>query len=131
MTTLAPAVADDVIEIITGVDRYLALNTGDPGTNGANESTAVNRILVAAATAWVAPVDDTIIEDARVSRNANEINFGLSDEVAVVTHASIWTAATGGTFVAGTELNTPQNLAVGNPVIIPAGDLEIVGAGVV
>ncbi len=129
MTSITNTLAESIVALITGSDHWLSLHESDPGETGAGETTVVDRIELDTTAGWDAAEDD-VATGGRKRKNAAELDFGTATGDADLTHAGIWTASSGGTFVAGAPLVTPQSVVTGNPVVIPAGDLEIVGAGI-
>lgn len=128
-TILPDADCEAIVNLwITG-DLYLALNTDDPGKIGSNEATGIDRILIASADGWTA-FDDYVESAGRFVANASALSFGATTVEETYTHASLWSAVTGGTYRGGAELLNPVTVAIGEVVTIPAGDIRMIGTGV-
>lgn len=95
---------------------WVALHSGDPGANGANEITGngCGREQVAFTAA-----------NAGASPNTAEETFGPASGSAwaAATHFGLWSAETEGTFLGGFALSTPRTVTVGASGVFAAGDL--------
>jgi hypothetical protein len=129
MTTVSDALAEAIVALITGTDHWISLHESDPGETGAGETTVVGRVELDTTAGWGAAADDGTT-GGRKQANAAELDFGTASGDADLGWACIWTASSGGSVKTCTPLVTPQSVVTGNPVVIPAGDLEIVGAGI-
>lgn len=128
-TTLPDADCEAIVNLWVTGDLWLAVNTGDPGKTGDNEATGLDRILLDSDTAWSVFADYT--ESAgRMVTNASDLLFGESTVAETYTHASLWSAETEGTYRGGAELLNPVEVAIGETLTIPAGDLRMIGTGV-
>ena len=90
--------------LVPGTTYYFSVNTGDPGTTGANEMTGVTRQAV-------------VFTAASAGAESNTAALAVPNPgTAAASYCSIWTAATGGTFVIGAPLASPvqaANITVG------------------
>jgi hypothetical protein len=128
-TTVTNAVAESIIDVITTQDVYASLHETDPGETGAGETDALaGRAEILSATGWSAAGDD-VATGGRVVSNAAELNWGEATGTANLGWICLWTAAAAGTVLTCTSLVTEQDVIAGNPVVLPIGDLEIVGSG--
>lgn len=106
MSDLSTAVRDLILEeYFRGQDLYLAFYSSDPGragTSGTDVTTSVRaagRLLVPDSS-WSAI---TANGNGRLVRNAAGLDLGNAAASISVTHAGLWTAASGGTFVLRTS----------------------------
>jgi hypothetical protein len=120
--------AEAIVNLWKGSDLYVAAHIGDPGKIGANPATGLPRVLLASASGYTAFVDDAT-SGGRLTDNAAVLDFGLASVAETYTHLGLWSAATGGTFRGGGPLVTAKSAAVNEPVTIPIGNLDLVGAG--
>lgn len=109
---------------------YVSLHTGDPGETGAaNEVTLiawpgyVRRHAEqggAIGTGWAASVDG-------VTSNAKQMTYPNNDGVApvVVTHFTVWDAATLGNAITKAALTTPRTLDPGEVMVFDIGSLVV------
>lgn len=72
---------------------YVSLNTADPGTTGANEAAGITRVAISWSTG-----DNT--DGVQTGVAVLAVPAGVT-----VTHASLWSAATGGTYRDGAVLS--------------------------
>lgn len=129
MTTVIPdADCEAIVENWTGGDLWLAMNTGAPGKTGANQSTGLGRVLIATADGWTAFADYTI-DGGRMTTNAEDLLFGATTAEETLTHASLWSAETDGTYRGGAQLLEPVDLVIGETLTITAGTLRMIGTG--
>lgn len=99
---LGTGLANVMLDAVDTYAVWLSLNTGNPGNNGANEVSGITRI----ATTW--------------SPASNKVKTGATKLLTVppagspttVTHFSVWTAQTGGTFACGDTLSQPETYSV-------------------
>ena len=99
---------------VTSTTYYLALNSTDPGTTGAGEITggsyARQAITFAAASGG-----------SKASSNSQTFT-GLPAEAGGIPYASIWTAATAGTFLGGlTTTGMSGAVSAGSTVTVATG----------
>lgn len=76
---------------------YMSLHTADPGTTGANEVTGGNPPYARLAITWTAGAVDGVYTGTLP--RMFDIPSGVT-----ITHAGLWTAATGGTFLDANDL---------------------------
>lgn len=91
---------DAAVEAVTALGNYIAAHTGDPSTTGANE--VAGGTYIRQATTWGA------------SSSGDQVGSQISLAIpasTTVTHWSVWSAATTGTFVGGFELASPEAFA--------------------
>lgn len=97
--------ADDVIDnVVNNIEAdlsypnvYVSLHTADPGATGASEVPATNNY----SRKQTAPADWNAA-GSKSATNANVLTFATpSGSWGTITHAGLWTASTGGTFIAG------------------------------
>ena len=105
---------------------YVSFHTADPGTNGANEYTSNNiaRVSIGAQTS-------TTDSDSADSQNNAAITSAAANGATAAIHwVGLWTAATGGVFLAEHELvnadgsDASVTLALGEKFNIPINDLD-------
>lgn len=94
---------------VTGLGAYISLHTADPGTTGASEASGGSPAYARKATTWSGGTSDGIVTGSQVTFDAPSGTY---------THMGIWTAATGGTFIAGFALSSPVTNASQAPVLI-------------
>lgn len=99
---------------------YVGVFNGDPtaaGTGGTEVTTTIRpagRVAVGFGTVT-----------SRAVANAANIDFGAAAAGATITHAAIFDAASGGNMLGFTPLDNSRTIAVADPVVIPAGDLQV------
>lgn len=97
---------------------YVQLHTAAPGSAGtsnvAGEST---RESAGANSAFAAPSGGS-------TTNSNAITWTSVSTVETYTHVSIWSAATGGVFLASGSI-TANAVAIGDNFTIPVGDMTV------
>lgn len=126
---LANSYAESIVALITGQDVEVSLHTADPGKTGANEAdiTQSNGRVSILTADWNAAVDDGPTT-GRLQDNVNELDFGNATADESVTHIFFW-ESDGTTPIGGFALVDSKTLVTGEPVKMPAGDLDVVGAG--
>lgn len=77
--------------------NWISLHTGDPGVTGASEATGGAPAYARKQTAWAGGAVDGVVSGSSVS---------IDVPAGTYTHLGIWSAATGGTFVAGFLLSS-------------------------
>ena len=94
-------------------------HTGNPGANGTQNGLARDGIANqdVAAAGWTDAASGDVA-------NANAINFGTytGAAAATVNHLSLWAGAN---HMFNIEVGTPKTLTNGDPLTIPAGDLDL------
>lgn len=97
-------------------DVYIQLHTGDPGSNGtANVATENTRQLATFGDA---------AESGAIS-NTDAITWTNLAATETLTHISLWSASTNGTFLGSDDLSASKNVNIGDTYTIPIGDLEL------
>lgn len=94
---------------------YVQLHTGDPGTAGTSNVAGESAREQATGTWTVSGGSAT---------NPNAINWTSVTANETYTDISLWTAASGGTFIASGTI-TATAVSIGNNFSIPAGDLTV------
>lgn len=108
----------------------VALMTADStGLTGGTTPDVTVAETVAGYENWSAFADDAT-SGGRITDNAALLDFGTATVAETATHLGLWTAETAGTFRGGGDLTTSKAYAVDEPVTIPIGQLDLVGAGV-
>ena len=100
---------------------YVGFHTDDPGLDGANEYTGrgILRVSIGAQTST------TDSDSADSENNAAITSVAANGVTSAVTWVGLWTAATGGVFLAKHELASSVTLALGEKFNIPINDLDI------
>ena len=100
---------------------YLSFHTGDPGLDGASEYTSngIARVSIGAQTST------SDADSADSDNNAAITSLAANQATAEITWVGLWTAATGGVFLAKDELASGVTLALGEKFNIPIDDLDI------
>src|SRR5262245_45662510 len=106
---------------------YVALHTSNPGTTGLGEVTAsiwpsYTRQDPALGAAMSTGFDPAI---SKSSKNSKQMNYGEMDGAIdiQITHASVWTASTGGNMLVYGPLVTPRTFAPTDEALIKIGKL--------
>lgn len=119
--------ADDVIDnVVNDLEAdlsypnvYASLHTGDPGTTGADEASGNDY-----ARKETEPADWNA-SSSKSADNANVLTFATpSGPWGLITHAGLWTASEGGTFIVGGPLGASVQPDDGDTVRFNAGDLS-------
>lgn len=92
---------------VAGVATYLALNTADPGTTGANLATSARQAIT-----WGSP------SSGAISITGTPKNFTGGASNGPCTHYSLWTASTGGSFVGGGALTGDQTFNAAGEYVV-------------
>ena len=100
---------------------YISFHTADPGTDGSNEYTSNNIARVSIGTQTSSSDSDS----ADSENNAAITSVAAGGATAEITWVGLWTAATGGVFLAKDELASGVTLALGEKFNIPINDLDI------
>lgn len=96
---------------ITALGAYISLHTADPGTTGTSEATGGSPAYARKLTTWSGGASDGSVPGSQVT-------FDLPS--GTYTHMGIWSAASGGSFVAGFALSAPATLSgQGQTLITP------------
>ena len=100
---------------------YVSFHTDDPGLDGANEYTGrgILRVSIGAQTST------TDSDSADSQNNAAITSVAANGATSEITWVGLWTAATGGVFLAKDELASGVTLALGEKFNIPINDLDI------
>ena len=94
---------------VTALGNYVSLHTADPGTTGASEATGGSPAYGRKQTTWTGGASDGSVPGAQVTLDAPAGTY---------THVGVWSASTGGTFVAGFALSTPVTLGAQGQVLV-------------
>lgn len=117
------------VEFIPPTNVFLALHTGNPGLNGANElSTSEWPAYVRVDCAQGAAIDTGFTAAAsKATKNAKQLLFATMDgPVAVtVTHWSIWDAAVGGNCLWAGALEVSKKLDPTDEIITKVNEIEL------
>lgn len=89
MAIAVTATKNALANAYAGLGTWIALHTADPGTNGANEATGGSPAYARKQTTWGAASNGAI--------TGSEVT--IDAPAGTYTHASIYSAATGGVFV--------------------------------
>ena len=106
---------------------YVSFHTGDPGLDGANEYTGRGILRVSIGTQTTAADADS----ADSENNAAITSVAANGATSAIHWIGLWTAATGGVFLAEHELvnadgsDASVTLALGEKFNIPIDDLDI------
>ena len=114
----AKQILDDFLAART---HYVSFHTGDPGTDGANEYTSngIARVSIGAQTVG------TDSDSADSENDAAVTSAAAGGATSAITYVGLWTASTGGVFLAKHELASSVTLALGEKFNIPIDDLDI------
>lgn len=117
-TGLAPNLARDWLNVWRGTGYtaetlYIGLHTGDPGSDG---TANVSAVTTRHAAAWGAPDNNGVMA-------LSALTTYLMTTTETITHLSAWTAGTGGTFRWSVALDTPVNVVSGDNLTVT--DIEI------
>lgn len=82
---------------VTGLGAYISLHESDPGTTGTGEATGGSPAYARKLTTWSGAGSDGSVAGSQVTFDV---------DAATYSHMGIWTAVTGGTFIAGFALNS-------------------------
>lgn len=94
---------------VTALGSYISLHTADPGTTGTSEATGGSPAYARKQTTWTGGASDGSVPGSQVTFDAPAGTY---------TYIGIWTAATGGTFVAGFALSSSVTLAGQGQVLV-------------
>lgn len=96
-------------------DLHVQLHVGDPGAAG-----TANVAATSARVQYTSPA-----ASAGNKTNSAVVRWDSTDAGGeTISHLSFWTLGTGGTFRASAALTTPRAVSGGQPLEIPAGDLD-------
>lgn len=95
---------------------YVQLHTGDPGSAGTDN--------VATETTRKAVTFGSAASSGAISNTA-DIQWTNLAATETITHVSLWTASSGGTFLGSDDLPASKNVNAGDTLTIPTGDLDI------
>ena len=100
-------------------DVYVALFDGDPTATGSGGTEVTTDIRPAGrvAVSWGS------VSGREIANNA-DVDFGVADSAADVTHAAIFDAASAGNMLMYSPVDNVRNILQGDPVVIPSGDLR-------
>ena len=94
---------------VTALGNYVSLHTADPGTTGASEATGGSPAYGRKQTTWTGGAADGSVPGSQVTFDAPAGTY---------THVGVWSASTGGTFVAGFPLSTPVTLGAQGQILV-------------
>ncbi|WP_425540738.1 phage tail fiber protein [Rhodococcus aetherivorans] len=109
MTTTATAAFLEAIALAAASQgNWVALHTNSPGTTGANELSGGTPAYARKQTTWAGATADGVVA-------GSEVEFDVP--ASTITHYSVWTAATGGTFLwsksfPGSGVNFPGQMTL-------------------
>jgi hypothetical protein len=101
--------------------RYLALHSGDPGQNGANEITTNGAARVNVSSSFPAASGGLVSNDVAITYPA------VTGAGYTASHWGLWDASTSGSFLAGGDINPDLVGVAGNIPEIPVGELDLSG----
>lgn len=114
MADISSAAADTAQNaIITSTTYYLGLNTGDPGSTGAHEGTDGRQAITFASSSG----------GTQASSNSQTWSSAVGGQT--YTDFSIWTIATGGTYIRGGALTEDISPAAGNEIQVASGGIVL------
>ncbi len=117
--TFGASTANALINEVAASGVFASLHSGAPGTTGASELSgngyARQAVSMSAST-------------ARSSANSGAVVFGpASGDWVAATHFGLWSAVSGGTFIAGGALTTPRTVIALDSASFGVGALAITG----
>lgn len=121
-TGIAPTLANSILNHLTGratwtapAGIFIKLHLGDPGAAGAGSpaAEATRKQGTFGANAGGGSISNTA-----------QAQWTAYPAVETVTHASVWDAATAGTFLWSTVLAAPKTMAIGETLTIAVGALN-------
>jgi hypothetical protein len=122
-TGLAPGIAQSMLNAlcrnvawVQPAGFFLKLHTADPGVAGTNAP--FGDATRQAGTFSAAAADGTITTSA-------DVNWTNVTAAGTVTHASFWSAVTGGVFLGSDDLAVPRVLSIGDNFTVLAGDVDL------
>lgn len=127
-TVIPDAMAEDILELYTGVDLWVSLHTAEPGKTGAGESATLARQKIATSGGWGTVGADSGSGGRKVA-NAAQLDYGEASAAETIGFFGFWSASTSGTFLGGAPVTTPQTTVIGNPVFVPVGGIVVIAAG--
>lgn len=107
VTTTKNALCTAYATISTPV--YVSVHIADPGTNGSNEASGGSPAYKRVATTWSAPANGQI--------TGSQVTIDLP--TGTYTHAGLWTALTGGTFIDKVAISSTTLGGQGTLLITP------------
>lgn len=90
MAIAVNATKESLASAYVALGAYISLHTSDPSTTGANEAAGGTPSYARKQTTWTAGGSDGVINGSEVSIDVPAGSY---------THAGIWSAATGGSFI--------------------------------
>lgn len=112
MAISVPSTRQAMIDVLKTSGTYLSLHTADPTTTGGSEVSGGSPAYARKQTTWTSGTTGTL--------SGTEVTFDCP--AATVTHVGLWSAASGGTFIAGQALSSSIVLgAQGQVKITPSG----------
>ena len=105
------ATKEALADAYIALGAYVSLHTGDPSTTGANEATGGSPAYARKQTTWSADaVDDGV-------RAGTEVTIDVP--AGTYTHAGLWTAVSGGTFIDKVDITDTVMSAQGQIKVTP------------
>lgn len=93
---------------VTSAGSWISLHTTDPGTTGTGEATGGSPAYARKQTTWTAGSADGVV-------NGSAVSFDVP--AGTYTHAGVWSAVTGGTFVGGFALSSSTGALPGQTTV--------------
>ena len=103
MAGMTPATKEQAALTVTGLGNWVSLHTTDPGDTGANEATGGSPAYARIQTTWTGGASDGSVVGSDVVIDVPSGTY---------THAGIWSAQTGGTFIGSTAIAAPNGVSV-------------------
>lgn len=94
---------------VTALGNFISLHTADPGTTGTSEATGGSPAYARKSTTWTGGASDGSVPGSQVTFDAPAGTYN---------YMGIWSASTGGTFVAGFALSSPVTLGAQGQVLV-------------
>lgn len=115
--TFGNTTANALLDVVGSTGVYASLHSGAPSTTGANELSGDGYAREAVAMSEAS---------ARASANEGAVTFGpATGDWVAATHFGLWTAVSGGTFIAGGALTTPRTVSNTESASFGVGDLAL------
>lgn len=92
---------------VTALGAYISLHTADPGTTGASETSGSG--YARKLTTWTGGSSDGSVAGSEVTFDAGAGTY---------THIGIWSASSGGTFIAGFALSSSAVLSATGQILV-------------
>jgi hypothetical protein len=113
-----PATLADLLDTLDATTTHVSLHTADPGSTGASE--VAGGSYARQALDWSPASGST--------KAAAQVMFQVPGST-TITHYGLWSAASGGTFRGGTELDAPETFVLAGPyALIPVASADAISA---